>query len=154
MTPMKLQKLLYFLNGWHLSITGQPAVPDPFRAWKFGPVIESVYHSLKRFGSAPVSDYLKSYDYQSKKAVAFVPSDADKQFQEILDLTWEKYIGISALRLSAMTHEPGSPWDKTFHGLAAGHSDVIPNDLIRDYFIGLARTRKPTAADLASALAQ
>ena len=147
MTPMKVQKLLYFLNGWHLAITGEPAVHEPFEVWKYGPVIPCVYQGLKQFADGPVTSYIKTLDPATFELKAFVASDSAKEFQEVLDLTWEKYIGIDALSLSAMTHAPDSPWSAA-RRKAMG---TIPNESIKDYFIGLARTtRSQPAASHAS----
>ncbi|MBL8269253.1 Panacea domain-containing protein [Steroidobacter sp.] len=137
LTPMKMQKLLYFLNGWHLAVSGKPVVDQPFEAWKYGPVVESAYKQMRRFGADCVSDYLKVLDPKSGEWKAYVVSDDDKTFADVLDLTWEKYIGIDALHLSAMTHEKGSPWHETHRN--AGQGSVIPNELIRKYFVGLAK---------------
>jgi uncharacterized phage-associated protein len=137
---MKVQKLVWFLNGWHLAITGEPSIIQPFEAWQYGPVVSSIYHGLKKFGGSPVTDYIKEYDPATSTFTAYVPSSEDKKFAEILDLTWEKYIGIDAIGLSAMTHVPGSPW---FVARQHGQSN-IDNTLIKNYFVGLARN--PTAA--------
>ena len=43
MTPMKLQKLLYYCQGYSLGTTGRPLFNDPIVAWKYGPVVKRVY---------------------------------------------------------------------------------------------------------------
>lgn len=48
---LKLQKILYFIQGTYLSITGKLCFPDLIHAWEFGPVIPEVYYEFKRFGS-------------------------------------------------------------------------------------------------------
>jgi uncharacterized phage-associated protein len=136
MTPMKIQKLLFYLNGWQLAVTGKPAILGSFEAWKYGPVVPSIYRELKRYGAEPITEYLKEYDPESESMKPFVVADSESEFQEILDLTWQKYAGIDPLRLSAMTHAPNTPW-----AMARKRGDtVIDNDTIKNYFIGLART--------------
>lgn len=142
MTPMKIQKLLFYLNGWHLAIMGKPVVSEPFRVWKFGPVLESVYHELKHFGGGPVAEYIKEFDPKSEELKSFAISDSATEFYEILDLTWEKYIGIEATRLSTMTHAPDSPWATAKH---QGNS-IIDNNTIKSYFIGLVRAHQARQA--------
>lgn len=142
LTPMKVQKLVWFLNGWHLAITGAPSITQPFEAWQYGPVVSSIYHGLKKYGSSPVTDYLKDYDPTTSTFIAYVPAVEDTKFAEILDLTWEKYIGIDAIGLSAMTHAPGSPW---YVAKQHGQSN-IDNTLIKNYFIGLATSAQAVSA--------
>lgn len=43
-STMKLQKICYFVQGWHLAINnGQPMFADDFHAWKYGPVCPELY---------------------------------------------------------------------------------------------------------------
>src|SRR5262245_26249764 len=53
--PLKLQKLLYFAHGWHLAITGAPLLDEPIEAWQYGPVVSSIYHEFKHFGSRAIT---------------------------------------------------------------------------------------------------
>lgn len=130
-TPMKTQKLLFYVHGWHLATTGQPAIDQQFEVWQWGPVVPLVYHELKKFGGAPVTEYVKD-PFADKP---FVVNVTCKSLYEAVDIAWEKYIGISGMRLSAMTHEPGSPWDIA----RRNDQNIISNDLIREYFVKLAR---------------
>src|SRR5271165_1232342 len=50
---LKLQKLLYYVQGYHLAFYGSELFPDPIVAWQYGPVVEGVYHNFKRFGYGP-----------------------------------------------------------------------------------------------------
>lgn len=131
MSPMKAQKMLFFTNGWHLATTGNPAIEDAFEAWTYGPVVEVIYHDLKRYGSSPITEYIK--DIPSGKPFVVSPTCTD--LVDSIDIAWAKYIGIPPVNLSAMTHEPGSPWDLARR---SGKS-VISNEAIRDYFVRLAR---------------
>jgi len=42
-TNLKLQKLLYYVQGWHLGLRGAPAFEDRMEAWVHGPVQPGVY---------------------------------------------------------------------------------------------------------------
>lgn len=53
-SPMKLQKLLYYAHGWHLAVTDRPLLNEFVEAWRWGPVIPSIYHEFKEFGDAPI----------------------------------------------------------------------------------------------------
>ncbi len=39
-TPLKLQKLLYYCQGYALALTGKPLFPEPVEAWRYGPVVD------------------------------------------------------------------------------------------------------------------
>ena len=44
---LKLQKLLFYVDAWHLAFFDQPLVDEDFRAWVHGPVLTSVWHAVK-----------------------------------------------------------------------------------------------------------
>ena len=67
-TPMKLQKLVYFLHGWNLAIVDEPAIDSQFQAWPYGPVEEGLYHIFKPFRGNPITEYAMSWDGDEKKA--------------------------------------------------------------------------------------
>ena len=140
MTRVKLQKMLFFLNGWHLAIMGSPCIDRAFDVWKYGPVVPSVYHGLKQFRGGPIAYYLMDPDPVSGSFKLPVVPGSQHQFYEILDLTWDKYIGIDAARLSTMSRAPDSPWATALNN----GSRIIRNDIIKAYFIGLARSAAPT----------
>ena len=54
-TNMKLQKLLYYAQGFHLAVHGEPLFHDPIVAWSHGPVVPEVYHRFKHNGSSGIS---------------------------------------------------------------------------------------------------
>lgn len=137
LSPMKVQKLLFFLNGWHLAVEGSAAIDTPFEAWPYGPVVPAIYHELKEFRGQPVSKYIKDPAWDRSEAKAYVVNQTCKSFYEVLDLTWEKYIGFSALQLSAMTHDDGTPWAITSSAGGGPISDAVT----KDYFVSLAHGR-------------
>ena len=63
LTPLKLQKLLYFAHGWHLVLDsdGDPLLDEDIEAWKYGPVVPSIYHKFKEFRNNPETIPLISY---------------------------------------------------------------------------------------------
>lgn len=54
LSNLKVQKLLYYAQGHYLGEHGVSLFDDPVQAWAHGPVVKSVYHDLKRFGSDAV----------------------------------------------------------------------------------------------------
>ena len=53
-TPLSLQKLLYFAHGMYLIQTKSPLMSGYFEAWELGPVHPSAYRAFKAAGSAPI----------------------------------------------------------------------------------------------------
>src|SRR5256885_15287234 len=80
-TPMKLQKLIYFAHGWYWAIKNEPLIDESVEAWKYGPVIPSVYHAFKHYGTDSIKS-LKT-DIWSRGAIVTNPETI-----EILELVW------------------------------------------------------------------
>ncbi len=59
-TPMKLLKLVYVAHGWYLGGTGEPLIHDPIMAWRYGPVIPSLYHEVKKYRSRGITSKIRS----------------------------------------------------------------------------------------------
>ena len=47
---VRLHKLLYYVQGYHLAWQGEPAFPDDIEAWESGPVVASLWHAENRRG--------------------------------------------------------------------------------------------------------
>ncbi|MDR3231470.1 MAG: DUF4065 domain-containing protein [Synergistaceae bacterium] len=47
--PMKLQKLLFYCQGYSLALTGEPLFEDPIEAWQYGPVVRKVYKRYQKY---------------------------------------------------------------------------------------------------------
>lgn len=95
---LKLQKLIYYAQGFHIAIYNKPLFDEPIIKWEHGPVIESLYHKYKKYGSGaiPVPDYVDSSMF----------SDEQK---DLLKEIFEIYGQFSAWKLRCMTHEE-PPW--------------------------------------------
>jgi uncharacterized phage-associated protein len=133
--PLKIQKLVYHLHGWHLATTGCPAVGEQFEAWPNGPVISSLYHQFKKFKWNTITDYAQDIDPATGEFKALVVTPSDEQFRAIFDAVWQRYKGLSGPELSALTHAPDTPWSEA----RAKGLQYISNDRIKDYFLNLGR---------------
>lgn len=130
-TPMKLQKLVYYLHGWHLASLGTPAIDSLFMVWRYGPVEKTLYTTFKKFGRSPITSYARGPDDNN----FYVPNRQDTEFYNVFDFVVEYYLPVEAVELSARTHNKHGPW-RTAHD--AG-DEIIDNDLIRGYFVNLYR---------------
>ena len=119
-TPLKLQKLLYYCQGYSLALTGKPAFPETIEAWAYGPVVDSVYQEYKKYsgGIIPYNDI----------KVANKPSEA---VQSVVDLVLADKGQYSGEALARMTHKE-SPWRDTYGGLYTNFE--ISCNKMRDYF--------------------
>ena len=46
-TPLKLQKLLYAVQGWNLVFNGKVMYGERIEAWAHGPVVAQIYNEFK-----------------------------------------------------------------------------------------------------------
>lgn len=126
---MKLQKLCYYAYGWWLT-EYDPLVNKGPEAWRYGPVFNAVYQTYSFYGSLPIMKPLKTM-FEPKQALLL--SD---EALSLVDWIWSKYGRHSAIKLSEMTHEPGTPWHRVAkeHNYKVPQHFVIPDDYIREYF--------------------
>jgi uncharacterized phage-associated protein len=133
--PMKMQKLCYLAHGYCLAQLDRPLLDERFEAWKFGPVLPSLYHLLKGYRWYTIQEHLKDYDYETRRYVdAPIPTDA--AVNEIIDFVWDEYGEMHAVDLSDWTHEKNGPWDQVIKSEPEFvRNMIIPNDMIAEYFI-------------------
>ena len=116
----KLLKLIYISHGWCLAIHGKPLYWDDTEAWRFGPVIPSVYNDFK----------LKRGEVKDSVADSGLPiSDADK---DLLKQAYDIYANYSTEHLSNLTHIDDGPWDLTIKN--DGWRASIPDELIKLHY--------------------
>lgn len=125
-TPMKLQKLIYFAHGWYLALTGEPLLDNKIEAWKYGPVILDLYHELKSFGNMPITYPIIDFDGEE----FLTPKVEENDIREFLDKVWDVYSPYDAFKLSNATHIKNTPWDITWKK----GKKIIDNELIKSHF--------------------
>lgn len=54
LTNLKLQKLLYYQQGFHLANFGTPLFKEDIEAWMYGPVVPCIYDHFREYGAADV----------------------------------------------------------------------------------------------------
>jgi len=95
-TTMKLQKLVYYSQAWHLVFQSEPLFDDVIEAWPQGPVTRVLYEKHRRM-----------------RQVASWPSGDKDNLSPVEKATvrWvlDKYGHFSAESLSQMTHME-APW--------------------------------------------
>lgn len=126
-TTMKLQKLLYYCQGWHLAWDEVPLFDNEIEAWANGPVIRDVYNMHRgRF-------WLNNSWSPNGN-----PDNLSTDEKETIEAVCEAFSDWTACQMSEATHKE-RPWLEARNGLRAGErgSDSMDVGVIQDYFAGL-----------------
>jgi len=121
MTHLKLQKLLYYCQGFALVLLQRPIFTNEIQAWAHGPVVVDVYQEFKRYGDGII--------------VGLGPGDMSvltDDEKSLIDDVFEVYGGYSASRLRNLTHNE-KPWLDAENKL----DKVITHKALRDFFPSL-----------------
>lgn len=116
---LKLQKLCYYAQGFHLALYGERLFDETLQAWQHGPVVPSLYHKYKDKGSSCLMPDIH-FD------IDVIPSDV----RELLDDVYQNYGQFSAWRLRDMTHQE-SPWLTSYNKTT---NDVISDEKLAEFF--------------------
>ena len=125
MSAMKLPKLCYYSQAWHLVWDDEELFQERIEAWANGPVIPELYD--KHRGQFRVS----SWEH----------GDAEKLNQsqtDSVDAVLESYGDLSAFQLSEMTHRE-DPWKDARQGTPEGDrsNQRIHPGAIQEYYLGV-----------------
>lgn len=131
MSGMKLQKLLYYSQAWHMVWSdGAPLFPDCIEAWANGPVVRSIYakHRLE----VGVSEWQWGN-----------PTNLTDGEREHVDIVLSFYGDRPAHELSELTHRE-DPWLIARQGLPPGtrSSNEITATSMYEYYDGLTGTAR------------
>lgn len=114
LSPMRLQKLLYYVQGWSLGIRQTEMFGESIEAWQHGPVVREIYIAFSEFGSQPITA-----DFAGDALRSLSGSD-----REFIESVWSGYRRYSTSGLRDMTHrEP--PWLEAWRQSAPTARDGI-----------------------------
>ena len=141
LTNMAVLKHIYFAHGWHLASCGLALVSNRIEAWEHGPVIRSVYDCFKSHGSMSITSRATMVDWSTGEIVE-ARAALSEETKGLLRSTLDYYAGYGAFELSAITHEPGGPWDRVWNARdgKVRLNMEISNKAIHDYFAGQSKT--------------
>jgi uncharacterized phage-associated protein len=104
-------------------------------------VIPNVYHEFKVFGNQSITETGTTWEMgegsDGKKRIRIVRPqipEEDIRTNKLLKKIIDVYGKFTAAQLSTMTHEAGSPWDRTRESNPNRKGVDIPDDLIKQYF--------------------
>jgi len=124
LSHLRLQKLLYYVQSWHLAAFGKPMFRERIEAWASGPVVAEIWPHFEAHG------YSSILVEETEP-----PSSLNRSDQSFIKAIWDRYKVHSAIQLSSMTHSE-SPWRKARAGLpdTIRSSEEITHDSMREYF--------------------
>lgn len=117
-TNLKLQKTLYYLQGYSLKEFEEAAFDDDILNWQYGPVAPTAYFAYSNYGAEPLES---NESVQIEK----MGKEQKKLFDKVIDACLE----LPARRLVQMTHEE-DPWKET------NQNDQITTANIARFFRG------------------
>lgn len=117
MSNLKLQKMLYYMQGYHLAAFNEPLFTEDIEAWYYGPVVPIVYHKYKKFSNRGIPP--------PEDDIIYLSDEEENLFDQIYDV----YGAYSALGLMNMTHKE-NPWLST----ETGAGNVISHAKMKSFF--------------------
>ncbi len=133
MSHLKLQKLLFYCDAYHLAYFGEELINDNFEAWMHGPVCRRVFDELKG-SSALYSDV----GYENKKG----KKDPMIEFKKLTSIQQELITDIleqlstwTGTELEAATHNE-TPWKEAHkgYGVADRCTELISKNTTREFY--------------------
>ena len=117
LTNLKLQKLLYYQQGYHLAAFGTPLFAEDVEAWMYGPVVPAVYDV---------------FSAQCSSALSVVDTDVSLSEEEeiLFSQVYDAYREFSAIGLMNRTHTE-RPW---IEAKPHDRGTVIPLSSMESYF--------------------
>jgi uncharacterized phage-associated protein len=105
MTQLKLQKLLYYVQGFYMAVNnGTKLFDGTIAKLQYGPVVKELMTLLGKYKSNPIME-----------SIGGNASGFDNKALAILEFVYEKFGQFSASKLVSMTHEE-TPWKEAEFG--------------------------------------
>lgn len=114
---LKLQKLVYYAQGYSLALLGRELFPERIEAWTHGPVVVDLYRRFRSFGSGTIAP-------GAERSAPLRPDE--EAIAERVYLEKGRYTG---WQLRQATHEE-TPWRSVY----GGWNELISTGSMRDYF--------------------
>lgn len=119
-TNLKLQKLLYYVQGFSFQLFGKPAFKEDFVAWQYGLAIPELYH-----------DYRSEYNIFPIRGKERVLENLSCELQELIKAVVKHYGKINTLDLCEITKKE-KPWKKNY---LPWSKEIIPKEDIKNSFV-------------------
>ena len=132
-TPLALQKILYFIQGIYMVMFGEPLYKEDCMAWVHGPVYEEVYDLFKDFKYNPIEDNRFAIFKERFQEL----SDQEKKVIDLVVNSFGKYSG----KVLETITDNESPWKeaRTDYEPLQPSREIIDKNEIKKYFSGVAK---------------
>lgn len=120
LTNLKLQKLLYYVQGFHLAINNKALFQEDIIHWEYGPIVREVYNKYSKCEGGAI-DVPENF----APATIFSPSELN-----LISEVNKVYGQFSAWKLVEMTHQE-KPWKNT------KSDEVISVQAMKEFFTTL-----------------
>lgn len=128
-TNLKLQKILYYIEGYYMANFGYSLYPALIEAWKFGPVLPSVYYEYSVFGADPITLSIAEMEDSIREFNLFVKDDNQRKF---INCVIAEKMNTDVWELVKATHSE-APWlNATHNGTQFGM--IISKRSMMQYF--------------------
>lgn len=130
-THLKLQKLLYYAQGWYLALLDEPLFDDELQAWVHGAVEPNLYQKFKK------------YRWDSITEEVICPKFEGTDIKRFLNKLLQVYGHLTPRQLEIKIHHE-SPWLNAREGLGdfeAGNRNISHQDM-KDHFRKLGKESK------------
>lgn len=117
---VRLQKLLYYMQAWHLALMDSALFNDPITANKYGPVVGNVLR--QHIGNRVV----RKTDDIGGDADAL--TDTERQ---VVDAVYDAYKRLKTFEIADLSHEE-QPWKDAYY--AHDGNRLITHDAMREYY--------------------
>ena len=133
-TPLALQKILYFIQGIYMVKYDKPLFKEDCMAWVHGPVYEEVYYLFKDFKFNPIEDNRFAIIKERFE-------ELDEKEKKVIDLVINTFGKYSGTVLKNITHKE-KPWDdaRNDYEPLQPSREIISKEAIKEYFSSVANS--------------
>jgi uncharacterized phage-associated protein len=134
MSHLKLQKMLFYIEAYHLAYFDNSIIDDNFQAWVHGPVSRKIYDSLKDKSILHAElGYLKNTSSSNPNDI--LKKTLTKDQIDFINETVDELNKFSATQLENMTHSE-EPWlaARKGYGIADRCEVIIDKELMKKFY--------------------
>ena len=134
MTHLKLQKILYYVQAFHLAYFDKELIEDDFQAWLHGPVSRKVYDKIKELSILYAEIKYDPEAFNPSPEIQLKQTLTSEQFDLINDVI-DSYGKLNSTELENLSHSE-MPWQKARegYGVADRCEVIIPKEIMQTFY--------------------